>query len=250
MKSLGKQAVGYVRVSTKGQGTSGISLEAQKDAIERFAYEMGYSLSEVCEDVASGVGVQSLHKRDGLGAALDIAVRHDAVLIVWDWDRLSRFSGFEEQVREILTGDDQILCAKDGTPLSKASQAARFAHNERVANEISQTTKDGMAKKRANGVVFGNPEITTKVQPMGAASYSSAADDLAHQIADVLRDLDDPHRITYREIAQILNEKGIRTLHKKDWNASRARTPVTKARELLRKEEEELLRALPTYGIV
>lgn len=250
MKDFGKQAVGYVRVSTKHQGKDGISLDAQRDAIERFATEMDYALLEIFEDMASGVGAQSFGKRVGLNAALDLTVREDAVLIVWDWDRLSRFSGFEKQVRKVLPGDERIKCVKKNTRLSEASQAGTFAHNERIASEVARTTKEGMAKKRAAGAVFGNPEITTKVQPLGAASYSSAANDQVHRIADVLRDLDDPFEITYREIAGILNEQGIRTLHNKEWNESRARGPVKKARELLRQEEEDALQSLPTYGIM
>lgn len=156
MENGGKVAVGYVRVSTERQGAEGISLDAQKDAIERFAEAMGHTHVEIFEDVASGVGEKSFYARDRLRAALDLARRQDTVLIVWDWDRLSRFSQFDKQVRKIFGNTDRIICAKNGAQLRAASEAATFAHDERVANEISRRTKDGMAKKTSEGAVFGN----------------------------------------------------------------------------------------------
>lgn len=245
----GNFAVGYVRVSTKGQGISGISLDAQKVAIERFAEAAGYELIECFEDTASGVGEKSFKRREGLNAALDLATREKAVLIVWDWDRLSRCRDFEEQLRRFCVNETRIVCAKEGTKLRDASQASTFAHGEHKAREISRTTKEGMAKKRAEGAVFGNPQITTKVQPLGAASYGQAAQDLARRIADVLRMLDDPFGVSYSQVADLLNEKQIRTLQNRDWNKDRARTPVTKARELLKKEEEDALRSHPNFGM-
>lgn len=118
-----------------------------------------------------------------------------------------------------------------------------------MAAEISRTTKEGMAKRGAEGAVFGNPDILTTVQPLGVTTWSNSADDLVRKIADVLRDLDDPFEITYAEIAKLLNEKGLRTLQGNEWNASKARGPVRKARDLLRREEDAARRSLPTFGM-
>lgn len=250
MLDFRRLAVGYVRVSTAGQGTSGISLDAQKVGIETFADAMGYTLVEVFEDVASGVGAKSFHKRDGLNAALDLAARADADLIVWDWDRLSRHTGFANQVRKVLPDSDRIVCAKEGTMMRDAARAASFEHGERIAQEISRTTKKGMARLGAEGVTFGNPLIRTYVQPLGAATWSNSAYEHVCRIADVLRELDDPFGVTHAHVAKILNEKGLRTLQSKEWTASRARIPLSKARELLRSEGEYALRSLPTFGMV
>ena len=40
------QAVAYIRVSTQGQGRSGLGLEAQREAIARFAEAEGYEVAE------------------------------------------------------------------------------------------------------------------------------------------------------------------------------------------------------------
>lgn len=240
-------AVGYVRVSTVGQGMSGISLDAQQAGIRKFADTKGYRLIEIYEDVASGVGAKSFHIREGLQTALDVAARNGAVLIVWEWDRLSRFAAFEKQIAKVLPDRARVICAKEGSELSDASNAAVLEHSERTAHEISRRTKEGMAKKRAEGVVFGNPDITTAVQPLGSAAFSKKADALVRQIADILSKLDDPCQLTRSEIARLLNAKGLQTLQDNEWDASRVREPLKKALLLLQSEEGP--ESLPTYGL-
>jgi DNA invertase Pin-like site-specific DNA recombinase len=42
-----KSLVGYVRVSTSQQGKSGLGIEAQREALERFAAAEGFELGRV-----------------------------------------------------------------------------------------------------------------------------------------------------------------------------------------------------------
>lgn len=242
-------AVGYARVSTAHQGESGLSMDAQRVAIEKFADAAGYYLIETFSDVASGVGAKSLNDRDGLQAALELAAREGAKLIVWDWDRLSRYSGFEKQVRKHLPDPAQIICIRRENKIHAASRSAEYAHGEAVASEISRRTKEGMNKKRADGVTFGNPEILTHVQPIGVTAYSVAADNLVDRIADAMRETEGSRNFTHKQVADLLNEKGLRTLHGKDWNASRIRKPLKKAHALLLAEDEEDMRNQPQFGM-
>jgi len=250
-ENISGPAVGYVRVSTPKQGDNGISLDAQRSGIEAFSNHMGYTLIEVFEDVCSGVGAKSLTKRDGLRLAIDLAARENADLIIWDWDRLSRHAGFEADIRKKIPERDRIICAKNGNTMREASRAASFAHAEKEADHISKTTKDGMARLRAQGRVFGNPDILTSVQPLGAITWSNSADNLVRKIADILRKLDsDPFEITHAQAADILNKKGLRTLHGKDWNKSRVRGPLKKARAILKEEDEAETKRPPNFGML
>ena len=45
-----KVLIGYVRVSTSQQGRSGLGIEAQKEALERFAASEGFTLGRVFVD--------------------------------------------------------------------------------------------------------------------------------------------------------------------------------------------------------
>ena len=58
-----KTLIGYVRVSTSQQGRSGLGLEAQKQALERFAEAEGFTLSRVFIEVETGKGSDALERR-------------------------------------------------------------------------------------------------------------------------------------------------------------------------------------------
>jgi hypothetical protein len=58
-------AIGYVRVSTAGQGRSGLGLAAQRAAIVRFAQAEGLEVSQVFEEMRDGIG----KRRPGAPAA-------------------------------------------------------------------------------------------------------------------------------------------------------------------------------------
>jgi DNA invertase Pin-like site-specific DNA recombinase len=249
-QAMSKLAVGYVRVSTPDQGENGISRELQRKGIDAYADHAGYTLIEIFNDGGTGVGPTSFYKRDGLRRALDLATRESADLIVWDWDRLSRHAGFESDISKYLPDGDRVVCAKHGNAMKDAAKAGAFAHTEAEAKEISRRTKEGMARRRADGAVFGNPDIRADVQPLGVVAWSNSADNLVRQIAGILRDYNgDPFEITHAKVAGILNKKNLRALHGKEWNTSRIRGPLKKVRALLRAEEDVEMRKQPHFAI-
>ena len=62
MKPMPKAATAYIRVSTQGQGGSGLGLEAQKDAIARFAEAEGFAVAETFTEVETGKGADALER--------------------------------------------------------------------------------------------------------------------------------------------------------------------------------------------
>jgi DNA invertase Pin-like site-specific DNA recombinase len=75
-----KAAIAYVRVSTQGQGRSGLGLEAQREAIARFAEAEGFAVAETFTEVETGKGADALERRPKLKGPV----------IVSKLDRLSR----------------------------------------------------------------------------------------------------------------------------------------------------------------
>ena len=71
-------AIAYTRGSTAQQGRSGLGLEAQQAALNRFAEAEGYSLIETFEEVETGKGADALDRRPQLAAALKAARQHKA----------------------------------------------------------------------------------------------------------------------------------------------------------------------------
>lgn len=242
-----KMAVGYARVSTKEQGARGASLEAQRDAIDRFADFSGYTVLDHFSDVASGAGEDSFHQRSGLQDALRLAASEGADVIVWSWDRLSRYADIENQIRTILPAACEVICVEDPMTLRRASEAARFEHAERRRKVLSETTSEALAKKKAQGAQLGNPTIR-ELQGKASKANADKAQLQVERIASVLRQ-EDAAGLSYAEIAALLNGKGIRTSRNKEWNASRVRIPVTKARKLLQ-EEEAFYSKQPGFGMM
>ena len=85
-----KALIGYARVSTSQQGRSGLGLEAQKQALERFAEAEGFTLARLFVEVETGKGSDALERRPQLAAALNEARRQRCSVAVAKLDRLSR----------------------------------------------------------------------------------------------------------------------------------------------------------------
>jgi DNA invertase Pin-like site-specific DNA recombinase len=72
------------------QGKSGLGIEAQKQALERFAAAEGFELGWVCVEVETGKGSDAIDRRQQLAAALQEARRQRCSIAVAKLDRLSR----------------------------------------------------------------------------------------------------------------------------------------------------------------
>jgi DNA invertase Pin-like site-specific DNA recombinase len=85
-----KDAIGYLRVSTREQGRSGLGLAAQRHDIDGFSQREGFSIKSWYQDIQTGAGKDALLLRAGLAAALKEARAARCALIVSRLDRLSR----------------------------------------------------------------------------------------------------------------------------------------------------------------
>lgn len=227
-------AIAYLRVSTDGQGESGVGLDAQRASIERFCQLGGFALVQTHAEVASARGHDNLLRRPKLLEALKEADRLGAVLIVDDWARLTRTQSDKPLITTLLP-EDRILAVEGGEDLSKASEAGRLAYHERKGEHISRSTKEGMARKKAlEGAVFGNPDILS-LQASGTVAASEKAQRLREDIAAVLDEHGGlAHGLANRELADILNTRGLRTGQDKLFNHRTVAAPRKGAEDILR----------------
>src|SRR5438046_10672032 len=79
---MSQQVVGYIRVSTARQGKSGLGLEAQREALARFAAAGDLEIVAEYLEVETGKGSDALDRRPELAAALADARRLKCPIIV------------------------------------------------------------------------------------------------------------------------------------------------------------------------
>ena len=65
-----KESIGYLRVSTREQGRSGLGLAAQRFEIEAFGMREGFTVQSWHQDVQTGAGKDASLLRPGLAAGL------------------------------------------------------------------------------------------------------------------------------------------------------------------------------------
>ena len=88
------RAVAYLRVSTQQQQRSGLGIEAQRAAIERFAAAESLTIIEEHAEFETGKGADALDRRPQLAAALAAARKAKCSIVVSKLDRLSRDVAF------------------------------------------------------------------------------------------------------------------------------------------------------------
>jgi DNA invertase Pin-like site-specific DNA recombinase len=77
-----RQIITYIRVSTGKQGKSGLGIEAQREAIARFAVAEGTEVLAEFVEVETGKGSDALERRPKLAEALAKARRAKAPVVV------------------------------------------------------------------------------------------------------------------------------------------------------------------------
>jgi DNA invertase Pin-like site-specific DNA recombinase len=212
-------AIGYVRVSTAEQGRSGLGLDAQREAIARFAETEGLTISEVYEEIETGTGSDALDRRPQLAAALKIARKVKAPVLVAKLDRLSRdvhfISGLMTQRVEFIVCD----LGRQADPFVLHLYAA-LAEKER--GMISARTKAGLAAATARGTKLGmaakSKTAQRRIRALAFAAKDNAADARAKALeSDIRCALADGGSL--RKAAELLNGRGIASPAGGRWHA-------------------------------
>jgi len=213
------QAVAYYRVSTEGQGRSGLGLEAQCEAVARFVEGEGLELTASYTEVETGKGADALDRRPQLAAAIGAARKAKCPIIVAKLDRLSRDVAFISGLMAKRVPFIVANLGKDVDPFMLHIYAA-LAEKERA--DISARTKAALAAKKAQGVKLGNPNLAT-IAVAGRAKRTNIADRFAEQIRPMIEGIRASGIITNQGVAEALNARGIRTARGSDWHATSVR---------------------------
>jgi DNA invertase Pin-like site-specific DNA recombinase len=198
--------IAYYRVSTDGQGKSGLGLEAQRDAVSRFAANEGLEVAGEFVEVETGKGSDALEKRPQLSAALRKARQLGAHIAVSKLDRLSRDVHF---ISGLMSKRVPFIVAQLGRNVDPFMLHIYAALAEKERAMISERTRDALAKAKQRGVKLGNPNVGKMV------TEATAARDAV--LKPILQEM---WEMPYRDIAQELTNRNIPTPRGGDlWNA-------------------------------
>jgi len=203
--SKSNKYVGYFRVSTAKQGTSGLGLEAQQSAV-------GSYLNGDCEVVGEFVEVESGKRknRPQLQAALAMCKKTGATLVIAKLDRLARNLHFISGLMESKVD----FVAADNPTANKLTIQILAAVAEDEARSISARTKAALASAKARGTKLG-----THGAILGAENSKKAAE-AAAKLRPVIDELKAAGIVTIRAIALELNKRKIATPTGKEWHAT------------------------------
>ena len=208
-----KTAIAYYRVSTTGQGKSGLGLNAQREAVERFAQAEGITLIASFQEIESGKGADVLNARPVLASALAAAKDEGCAVIVAKLDRLSRDVHF---VSGLMGQRIPFIVAELGANADSFMLHLYAALAEKERNLISERTKAALAVAKAKGVKLGNPNIAAATV-MGAEAIQANSNAFAQKVAPHITAARANGCGTYRAIAEALNAKGIATARGGKW---------------------------------
>ncbi len=198
--------VAYYRVSTVKQGQSGLGLEAQKSAVEKYLNGGNWDLIGEFVEVESG----KRKNRPQLNAALALCKKQKATLVIAKLDRLARnlhfISGLMEARIEFL--------AVDNPTANRLTVQILAAVAEEEARAISSRTKAALASAKARGVVLGKHG-----SKLGKENHDKAMK-TANGMKAPIAQLRAEGITAVREIAIALNDRGISTPQGKKWHST------------------------------
>jgi DNA invertase Pin-like site-specific DNA recombinase len=173
-----KDVTGYLRVSTREQGRSGLGLAAQRHDIEVFGAKEGLIVKSWHQDIQTGAGKDALLMRPGLARALQEARSARRPLIVSRLDRLSRNVHF---ITGLMEHKVHFMVAALGRDCDAFALHIYASLAEQERKMISERIKAALARSK-NRVRLGlrNPIMYSKgfrkrLQASAAAALSKAA---------------------------------------------------------------------------
>lgn len=215
-----RQVTSYIRVSTAQQGKSGLGIEAQREAIARFAASEGLNVVAEFVEVETGKGADAFDRRPELRKALAAAKKVKGPVVIAKLDRLSRDVAF---ISGLMAQRVPFIVAELGADADPFMLHVYAALAEKERAMISARTAAALAAKKAQGVVLGNRTNLPEAQAKGVATNQAAAATRAANILPIIRQIQDSGATTYRAIAEALNARGIPAPRGGVWQATTAR---------------------------
>jgi DNA invertase Pin-like site-specific DNA recombinase len=221
-----ESAVAYLRVSTQRQQRSGLGIEAQRAAIERFAQAEGLTIISEYTEAETGKGADALDRRPQLAAALAAARKSKCSIVVSKLDRLSRDVAF---VAGLMAQRVPFMVAELGRDADPFMLHLYAALAEKERRLIAERIRAALQAKKAAGTTLGN---RTNLSAAGLAGHCSQAREADQFVTSVLPVLDAVRKTgasSLADIANALNARGVRSANGGIWHRSSVRNLLARA---------------------
>ena len=218
-----QQAVAYFRVSTARQGRSGLGVEAQREAVARFAAAEGFEIIGEFVEVETGKGADALDRRPQLAGALATGRQHKCPVIVAKLDRLSRDVAF---IAGLMAQRVAFIVAELGADADPFMLHIYAALAEKERRLISERTRSALAARKAQGARLGNRSNASEALALGRRVLVADADAFAANVLPIVETLRATGITDLRGLAAALNSRGVRTARGGRWHVSNVKNVI------------------------
>jgi DNA invertase Pin-like site-specific DNA recombinase len=201
-----KSFILYGRVSSKGQFSSGLSIDAQQQLAEDFVVRKSGKLASVFleQETASGK-----RRRPQLDLALQECKRTGSTLLVGNLSRLSRSVSFTSK---LLDGNVPFICL-DMPDAGREMIQMMSIMAEWEVRQCSKRTKLALAQAKARGVQLGRQgSVLAELNQNAAREYYASIKQ------QVIQTLQGSRKKTLQSYATKLNKNGVRTRTGGKWH--------------------------------
>ncbi len=216
--------VGYIRVSTREQAETRLSLTHQEEKIRAFASARDLVLSKVYNDASESA--KDLNRPAITQLLAEIDRRRISHVIIYKLDRLTRSVRDLAALLELFDKRKVALMAVQDS-LDTSSASGRLVINvmgsvaQWERETISERTKAALDVKRRRGERLGGFVPYGWTSRRGALVAIPAEQEVVRWIV-ASRDKS-PGGLGYKQIAEELNERGVRPRNGRKWYASTVR---------------------------
>jgi DNA invertase Pin-like site-specific DNA recombinase len=193
----------------------GLGIEAQREALLRFAAAEGFELVRVYAEIETAKGSDALDRRRQITAALNEARRQRCSVAVAKLDRLSRDVHF---ISGLMAQRVPFVVAELGPDVDPfiLHLFAALAEKERAL--IAARTKAALKAAKARGVVLGGPKLA-EARERAVVTNRALADAYAANVLPVIREIRRAGATSLHQIAKALNTRRITTPRGGQWYA-------------------------------
>jgi DNA invertase Pin-like site-specific DNA recombinase len=194
--------INYFRCSTQLQGLNGLGMAAQKNSVESFVKQQNGTIIAEFAEIESG----AKNDRPQLMAALSLAKKTKATLLVARLDRLSRDSAF---LITLQRSEVSFVCV-DMPQCDSFSIALYAILAQKERETIALRVKVALEAAKRRGVKLGTKDPVRQVRLMNEGSRR-AKQEFREKMIPIVQEIRATGVRTLQGVADCLNRKGLRT---------------------------------------